>query len=238
MKYSKLGLLGIIMLIFVCEWLFLNRNYLPSLSVDGIQGLTSLTSSYAGYNYIGSHGTFYTLLFLSLLIQYISEDKVQLLVRIKRKSFLLLNYKRVLFCACCFSVLFSLVNVVFVTVFEDHTLLMDSRFYIGSIISMILYIIFYFFVGSIFLLIETIISSKNMALLATFGLMTVWTFVTRYISIWTPVENLVVFDYLFNNQLDLVKVGIHILELGVVIGAIVTITIINFKDKDVLNEKS
>lgn len=83
MRYRKLICDVIIVMIFSFIWLHMNRNILSRLDEMEILGLSILNSSDAGYNNLISHGVMYSIFYLILLMVWLTQDNIQILVRLE-----------------------------------------------------------------------------------------------------------------------------------------------------------
>lgn len=238
MSFRKKIYILILPIFFSFLWLYLNRNYLLDINKEGIQGLIYLTSSYAGYNFLGSQGTVYTLLYLLLLNEYLPNYNLQYLVRMKRTSFLFYIYKRILCSSLLFVTIFVGVGTLFTTLFINQELLVSSGYYIGVIISFILLELYYFFTGTFFCLLDTFFFSKTKSLIIAFLLLVFLTYLPNFFNIWMPINILVVFDLLFVDKLYVMNVLFEVIKIMLIIFFIWYVTLKVFKDKDVFHETS
>jgi hypothetical protein len=236
MKYRKKILIIAICIFFVFEWLFLNRNYLSEINNCGIEGLINISSSFSGYNFYISHGTGYALIYLMLLMQSFPDRKEQLLIRMNRGAFIRLLYKSVLRSSLVFSGIFISITAVFTVIFVDFQNLIASGYYIGIFITYVLLLLYYFFVGALFCCIELCQFSKGKSLIICFVLLVVLTFLPSWLDGIKPINNLIVFDYLFRDRLNYVNVLLNLLKEVMLIIFVYYTTYKCFCEKDVLNE--
>ena len=237
MRYKKISWGIILGGVFCFLWLYLNRNYLPEIDEMGMQGIIYLTSAYAGYNCISSHGSIYAMLFVMVAQDILPKDSVPMLLRMKRKSYVLLLYKQLLSVAFIFSMVFLGVLIVCTMLFVNGQTIIDTGFLIGAGILLIYLMLYYFFIGSIYCFLKLNLMSNSWAVIGAIGAAIALFCLSDFVNIWTPVSVMDVFDLLFSGGLYLEAVCINIFSIVVLILAIYFITLYLFKDKDILDEE-
>lgn len=237
MKYKRLLISIILVVVFSFLWLHLNHNHLSTLEELGIQGLIFLTSAYAGYNCIISHGSMYVIFFLLLVILCMPKDSVQVLVRKKRTEYILLEYKRMFWITLQFLGIFMGVFVFFTVLFENNELLLETGFWSGVGMLAIFLLLYYFFIGAIFIFFDMLMFSNSKSFVATFITSVLLLCLSMFKKTWTPVSGADIFDLLLDGGLYMDGVVINMGKIILLIAAILCITCIIFKDKDVLHEK-
>lgn len=145
MRYKSLKWGILLSGIFGFLWLHLNRNYLPRLDELGMQGMIYLASGYAGYNCILSHGSIYAMMFVFMLQDVLHKDSIQILIRMKRKSYISFLYKDIISASLRYSIAFLGVMVVLTMLFESKQMIYDSGFLIGVGILLVYLVLYYFF---------------------------------------------------------------------------------------------
>lgn len=236
MRYKKIIYSLVYVVIFFLLWIFLNRNYISILDKLDEHGLVTLTSAYSGYNCIISHGSLYVILFMILLTVEIPKDTIQYLIRIKRKGYLHMMYKKTAVVVLQFAIIFASVLVFLTMYYEKDVVLFSTTFWIGTIIFAVTLYLYYYFVGAVFNFFNLMLFSNQKSFIFTFVLMVVLMRVGR--RVWTPVTTLDVFDDLYSSNLNVLNVVLDIIILIVLSLGTHFLTYIIFKDKDVLNEKS
>lgn len=236
MKSKKVLLIGFITFVLTFRWIFLNRTLISTIEATGLVGLKKLLTTGSGYNAMQNHCTVYVLLYLILLSLYIPKRLIQHMVRRKRISLIIYTYKQVLLSAFLFSLIFTAIETVCITVFEPKKLLIESAFYIGVCVSLIIRTLYYCVIGAVFHLIETAFFSSSKALIFTFICYATMYFIRLIYHIWIPAELLEIYVPLMENRMNAVTVLVAILELIIIIGALLYGTYVVLKDKDVLNE--
>lgn len=238
MNYRKIIYVVILYVYFCLYWLYVNRNCLPDINEAGIQGLLDLVTSYAGYNAIVLHGTVYPLFYIFMLNEYLPKINVQYLLRMKRTTFIYKSAQKIFLSSLVYTFIFISTETALVTIFVNHQFLIRSNYYFGIILSVLLTVLYYIFVGSLFLL-NTILFSKTKAFIVSFIMLTLFVNYQRILNLpkfWLPVEVIVVFDFLFKNKLHLINVCLDAVKIIVLTAFIYFLAVSIFKDKDVLNE--
>ena len=237
MKYKKIKWGVVLSGIFCFLWIYLNRNYLPELESLGIKGLIYLTSGYAGYNCIISHGSIYAMMFVFLLQDVLHNDNIQILIRMKRKTYVSLLYKDVIVTAIGYSAIFLGIMVTLTMLFENKAMIYTLDFLTGAGILFLYVALYYVFVGSWFVFFKLITASNSRAIVGAIVISVGLLCLSRFWHIWTPVSVMDVFDLLFTGKLYLEEVCIKVFSILILIIAIYFITLYLFKDRDVLNEE-
>ena len=237
MKYKNLKWGVVLSGIFCFLWLYLNRNYLPELERLGIKGLMYLTSGYAGYNCIISHGSIYTMMFVLFLQDVLHNDSVQSLIRMKRRTYISLLYKDIMVTALGYALVFEGIMLTFTILFESKAMVYVSVFLIGIGILFVYVTLYYIFVGSLFVLLKLTMTSNSRAIVGAIVISVALFCLSRFWHIWTPVSVMDVFDLLFTGKLYLEEVCINVFSILILIIATYLITLYLFKEKDVLNEE-
>lgn len=221
---------------FSFYWIFVNRNYLKYLD-NTIDTLLYLTGSGAGFNSVMLHGTVYALLFLLVFNDQLVTSKEQYLVRQERKKFLNDTLRINIKVSLLFNLIFISTSAVFIVIFQDFELLIKSNYFIGVLISFVINSVYYVFVGAIFCLIYTILFSKTRALLLTFLSVVVLSVMCLIYKIWTPVNELFIYDSLYYNRLSVLDVVLKFIKIVILIGFIHYVTFQIFREKDVLRSE-
>lgn len=237
MKFKKIKWGVVLSGIFCFLWIYLNRNYLLELETLGIKGVIYLTSGYAGYNCIISHGSIYAMMFVFLLQDVLHKDNIQILIRMKRKTYVSLLYKDVIVTALGYSVIFLGIMVTLTMLFENKAMIYTSVFLMGAAILFLYVALYYIFVGSWFVFFKLITASNSRAIVGAIVMIVGLLCLSLFWHIWTPVSVMDVFDLLFTEQLYLEEVGTKAFAILILIIAIYFITLYLFEDRDVLNEE-
>lgn len=238
MKYKRLTYSLVLIIVFSFLWLHLNRNYLPLLDELGLQGMIYLTSAYAGYNSIISHASIYAVFFLLLYVLSAPNNCIQIFIRKKRIDIILTEYKRLLCAALQFAGLFMGVLVIFTAIFEKKEMIFETGFWLGVVIIFVILVLYYFFIGTIYVFFRLVITSNTKSFVFTFIVSILLLCFSRFMSIWTPVSNIDIFDLLFEKKLYLEEVMFNSIKIIILIVAIFYITYVMFKEKDILDEKN
>lgn len=238
MKYLKIVFSAFLLLLFFILWYHLNRNYFPKLEAMGMNGITYLISEKAGYNNIMSHGSIYTFLFLVYLFQFVPRMNVSILIRRARKGYLLQIYKKVFQAAVLYSIIFSGVMTIGILLCLKYEFIIASRFFIGIMLFLLVQILYYTFIGSVFVLFQTVLSAGSKAMVPASVVSVFFVCLTAQKGIWTPVANLIIFDKLFENTLHVQNVLINAIKVAFLVFVLFFISLTIFKEKDIVNEKS
>lgn len=197
-----------------------------------------LTSAYAGYNSIGAHASVYTVFFLISLFLSLPNNLIQILIRKKRIDILLTEYKR-LFCAAMqFAGMFIGVLIIFTAIFEKKEMLFETGFWWGAVLSFFVLVLYYFFIGTVYIFFRLVITSNTKSFVCTFAVSILLLCIDKFMSVWTPVSKIDIFDFLFKNKLFIEDVILNGIKIIILITAIFYITYIMFKEKDMLHEKN
>ncbi|WP_213020412.1 WxPxxD family membrane protein [Siminovitchia terrae] len=233
MNYNYLKFLCIIPF-FIFLWLSLNWNNIDS----GINhsNLLNLTTSYAGYNFLMLHGTIYALLYLLLLMSNYSHKFDQLIIRIRRKDIIKKMFLKVIYLSILFVGIFTIINVLMISVFSDTSLLIQTGFYLGAFISFISTVFLYSMLGLVFSTFYIITFSETKSLILTFISSTLFVCCDLILGWDTPFSDIVVFDNLFSSSgFNLLKyMFIYFKDLFILACFYFGLVII-FKEKDIIH---
>jgi hypothetical protein len=183
------------------------------------------------------HGTVYALLFLLVFNDQLVSSKEQYLVRQERKKFVNDTFKINIKASLLFNFIFISTSLLLTVIFQDFEFLIKSKYFIGVIISFVINSVYYVFVGAVFCLIYTILFSKTRALIFTFLSMVVLSAMCLIYKIWTPVNELFIYDLLYYNRLSILDVVFKFIKIIILIVFIHYVTLQIFREKDVLHSE-
>lgn len=236
MKYTKTIFNILLVLFFAITWLHLNKNYFPKLEAMAMNGITYLISSGSGYHSILSHASIYAFLFLVYLLLFVSKINIQFLVRKKRTSYLLHLYTKIFIAAIQFSTIYIGVMMICTVYCVEYQFLIASNFWIAMLITFIMLVLYYLFIGAIFSLIQTCISNRSSATIFTFFVSLFLFYMAMKKKFWTPISSFTFIDPLLENSVYEDTISLSIAKICILIAIVFYVNYIIFKEKDLVNE--
>lgn len=233
MSYNYLKFIFIISF-FAFLWLSLNWNNIDA----GINhfNLLDLSTSYAGYNFLMLHGTIYALLYLLLLISNYFYTIENLIIRMRRKDIIRKMCLKAIYLSILFVGIFTMINVLMISLLADISLLIQTGFYLGALVSFLSTAFLYSMLGLFFLTYYILTFSEIKSLILTFISSTLLVCCDLILGWDTPFSNIVVYDHLFSSSgLNLLKYLLIYLKDLIILACLYIGLVIIFKEKDIIH---
>ncbi len=198
MKYRKNVILTFVLLIFFTAYWYMCNNGEAGADnrIVSYDELDRFISSAYGYCSFIRHMSLLLFVYLASLFYIIPMYGTQELIRKKRKKCYMQRYGLLTGTTLQYAIIYTGINIIMVSIYSDKGFIMETSFYMVSLLAVIIYFLFYTVFGTVFLVIMGGMMNRVPALIITeiAGLLIYGLEVVRGYYIWTPEDTLNVYE--------------------------------------------
>lgn len=237
---SKYVINACLPIFFLAYWFIYNYRYIkPESSLTAEEKMIIINSDSMGffcYIIVNTFFTFVYLLYINFLLNKLKDIEI---IRIGKSNFFKRQFNIIWSQTLIYAALFELVNVIMNYLSLPINLLQDSKFIVLSAIHFLLLYIYFLLVGTIFILMYSTTSFKNISIWITAFIFCGLLGLNRLLNIeGLPIKDFCVFDNWYNGILNISSVIMSIIRNAIMIFICFLLAKNIFLTKDILENKS
>ena len=233
MFYKRLTSLLILILFFIIVW-YMQGRYL--LSNPNLETLIYLNNSASGFNSLMAYAVLYTIPYLLFYRQWFQEESALEMTRYRtREKILKLTGMRMLAVTLIFVLVMLGVHFYMTNLFFEKSVLIEANFVVISMVNSLSLYFFYIIVGLSYVLINTKVRTKTIALFIVFLLFSVEFFAEKQLfsgKFRTLLTEISLFSQYYYQDISLIDLLLKGAFLSLVALVLYSITSLAYSRKD------
>lgn len=233
MFYKRLTSLLILILFFIIVW-YMQGRYL--LSNPNLETLIYLNNSASGFNSLMAYAVLYTIPYLLFYRQWFQEESALEMTRYRtREKILKLTWMRMLAVTLIFVLAMLGVHFYMTNLFFEKSVLIEANFVVISMVNSLSLYFFYIIVGLSYVLINTKVRTKTIALFIVFLLFSVEFFAEKQLfsgKFRTLLTEISLFSQYYYQDISLIDLLLKGAFLSLVALVLYSITSLAYSRKD------
>ena len=233
MFYKRLTSLLILILFFIIVW-YMQGRYL--LSNPNLETLIYLNNSASGFNSLMAYAVLYTIPYLLFYRQWFQEESALEMTRYRtREKILKLTGMRMLAVTLIFVLAMLGVHFYMTNLFFEKSVLIEANFVVISMVNSLSLYFFYIIVGLSYVLINTKVRTKTIALFIVFLLFSVEFFAEKQLfsgKCRTLLTEISLFSQYYYQDISLIDLLLKGAFLSLVALVLYSITSLAYSRKD------
>ena len=238
MFYKRLTSLLILILFFIIVW-YMQGRYL--LSNPNLETLIYLNNSASGFNSLMAYAVLYTIPYLLFYRQWFQEESALEMTRYRtREKILKLTGMRMLAVTLIFVLAMLGVHFYMTNLFFEKSVLIEANFVVISMVNSLSLYFFYIIVGLSYVLINTKVRTKTIALFIVFLLFSVEFFAEKQLfsgKFRTLLTEISLFSQYYYQDISLIDLLLKGAFLSLVALVLYSITSLAYSRKDIFGNE-
>ena len=238
MKYKRIYLFLYLAFVLFPIWLINNLSYIKGVwGIDKISTIVDMNSGYYGFNSVLLHGSAYILLFALIFSKIVKENDEIVLIRFgTRKRYVILLEEQLIGCSIKYVISLYLVNLLCCGLFIQWQQLLNSGIIFKMALFSIFIMLYYFFLGNLFLLLSYLANSlvKGIFFAFLFGVALLWDGKAGHILKWNPLDGVIVLDDIMQGNTYKIQLLWSCIRISIMALCIAIVFLEVFIKKDVM----